>query len=87
MLISHFVWVENVTGKGENTNYQYFLLFPQCLQKSNLTGSLKVRCVVKIQIFYLIYNILQGQKERDQNAQSMQSDLRFSISTLHRHSG
>ena len=25
--------VENIAGKGENVDYQHFLLFPQCFQK------------------------------------------------------
>ena len=30
-----FTWerVENIVGKGENTGYQHFLLFPLCFQK------------------------------------------------------
>ena len=40
--------VENIVGKGENAGYQHFLLFPQCFQKTSLSGSLKNRdCVVK----------------------------------------
>ena len=31
--ISVFERVENMAGKGENTGYQHFLLFPQCFQK------------------------------------------------------
>ena len=27
--------VENIVGKGENTDYQQFLLFSQCFQKAN----------------------------------------------------
>ena len=26
--------VENIVGKGENTGYQHFLLFPQCFQNA-----------------------------------------------------
>ena len=33
--------VENFVGKGENADYQHFLLFPQCFQKVSLSGSLK----------------------------------------------
>ena len=29
-----FQWVENIVGKGENTGYQYFFLFPQCFEKA-----------------------------------------------------
>ena len=32
---------ENIIGKGENTGYQYFLLFQQCFQKVSHTGMLK----------------------------------------------
>ena len=34
-------WVENIVGKGENTGYQHFLLFPQCFQKLLLSRLLK----------------------------------------------
>ena len=37
--------VENIVGKGENAGYQHFLLFPQCFQKSSISGSLKVGIV------------------------------------------
>ena len=37
--------VENIVGKGENTAYQHFLLFPQYFQKAFYSGSLKVRTV------------------------------------------
>ena len=37
--------VENTVGKGENAGYQYFLLFPQCFQKTFYLGSLKIRIV------------------------------------------
>ena len=32
---------ENIVGKGENTGYQHFLLFPQCFQKPDFGGSSK----------------------------------------------
>ena len=32
--------VENMVGKGQNAGYQHFVLFPQCFQKSSLSGSL-----------------------------------------------
>ena len=45
-------WQENLNqklnltlGKGENTGYQHFLLFPQCFQKASFLESLKVRIV------------------------------------------
>ena len=34
--------VENIMGKGENTCYQHFLLFPRCFQKPSVSGSLNV---------------------------------------------
>ena len=37
--------VENIVGKGENADYQHFLLFPQCFQKASDTGSFKVLIV------------------------------------------
>ena len=37
--------VENIVGKGENTCYHHFLLFPKCFQKASYTGSLKVLIV------------------------------------------
>ena len=30
--------VENIVGKGENTGYQHFLLFPQCFTKVFFTS-------------------------------------------------
>ena len=30
---------ENIVGKGENADYQHFLLFPQCFQKAFSSGS------------------------------------------------
>ena len=33
---------ENIVGKGENSVYQHFLIFPQCFQKASFTRSLKV---------------------------------------------
>ena len=38
-------WVENIAGKGENADYQHFLLFPQYFQKPRLSGSKKVEIV------------------------------------------
>ena len=38
-------WVENTVGKGENTGFQDFLLFPQSFQKASFLGSLKVEIV------------------------------------------
>ena len=37
--------VENIVGKGENADYQRFLLFSQCFQKASSSGSLKVGIV------------------------------------------
>ena len=37
--------VENIAGKGENSGYQHFLLFPQCFQKLCLSEVLKVEIV------------------------------------------
>ena len=39
-----FGWVENIVGKGENADYQHFLLFPTMFSKS-FSGSLKVGIV------------------------------------------
>ena len=33
-----FDWVENIVEKWENAGNQYFLLFPQCFQKSFSSG-------------------------------------------------
>ena len=33
--------VENSVGKGENVNYQHFLLFPQCFQSPLCQGHLE----------------------------------------------
>ena len=37
--------VENTVGKGENTDNQHFLLFPQCFPKPSSSGLLKVGIV------------------------------------------
>ena len=39
MMISVFDRIENIVGKGENTSYQHFLLFPQCFQNAAFLGS------------------------------------------------
>ena len=39
--------VENFVGKGENADYQHFLLFPQCFQKPSIPGLLKPKIVLK----------------------------------------
>ena len=41
MMISVFERIENTVGKGENTGYQHFLLFPHCFPKPYSLGSLK----------------------------------------------
>ena len=30
--------VENIVEKGENADFQHFLLFPQCFQKASFSG-------------------------------------------------
>ena len=45
MKISLFDREENCVGKGENTGYQHFLLFPQCFPNPTYFGSLKVGIV------------------------------------------
>ena len=37
--------VENIMGKGENTGYQYFLLFLQCFHEPSASVSIKVGIV------------------------------------------
>ena len=37
--------VENNVGKGENVEYQHFLLFPHCFQKASFSRSFKVGIV------------------------------------------
>ena len=40
--------VENIVGKGENAEYQHFLLFPQMFSKAFFSRGVKSRdCVVK----------------------------------------
>ena len=34
-------WLENTVGKGENSCYEQFLLFPQCFQKACFPGASK----------------------------------------------
>ena len=38
IIISVFVWTENIVGEGENAGYQHFLLFLQCFQKASFSG-------------------------------------------------
>ena len=44
-MISVLDKVENIVEKGENADYQHFLLFPQCFQKASFSESLKVGIV------------------------------------------
>ena len=37
--------IENIVGKGENADYQHFLVFLQCFQKASFQWSLKVGIV------------------------------------------
>ena len=41
MVISVFDRVENIVGKGENSGYQHFLLFPQCFEKASFPDTSK----------------------------------------------
>ena len=41
MLISLFDRVENIMGKGDNADYQHFLLYSQCFQEASFSGLLK----------------------------------------------
>ena len=45
MTISPFKTVHNPAGKGENADYQHFLLFPQGFPKPSFLVSLKVGIV------------------------------------------
>ena len=48
MMISVFDRVENMVGKGENADYQHFLLFPQCFPKPSFLRFIKsLDCVIK----------------------------------------
>ena len=48
LILSVFVKIENIVGKGENDGHQYFLLFPQCFQKHSLFLIIKSRyCLLK----------------------------------------
>ena len=38
-------WIENIVGKGENADFQHFLLYPQSFQKASFLGLLKVGIV------------------------------------------
>ena len=43
-----FERVDNIVGKGENANYEHFVLFPQCFQKSSSSKIVKSwDCMVK----------------------------------------
>ena len=45
MVISLFDGIENTVDKGENADYQHFLLFPPCFPKPFSLRSLKVGIV------------------------------------------
>ena len=47
MMISLLDRVENTYGKGENSGYHHFLLFPLCFPKPTSLGLLSRDCVVK----------------------------------------
>ena len=48
MMISRFDREENTVGKGENTGYQHFLLFPLYFPKASFLRIVEGRvCVVK----------------------------------------
>ena len=53
--------LENTVGKGENAGKQHFLLFPQCFQKSSVSGSLKVvsgkGLKLKVELSESVYDI------------------------------
>ena len=51
MVIPVFDRAGNIVGKGENADYQHFLLFPQCFEMASFQGLLLVKsrdCVVEI---------------------------------------
>ena len=41
MIVSVFDSVENIVGKGENTGFQHFLLYPQCFEKASFPDKSK----------------------------------------------
>ena len=43
-----FERVKNIVGKGKNSGYQHFLLFPQLFQRPSLSGLLNVLKRVKL---------------------------------------
>ena len=50
-----FKKVESIVGKGENADYQHFLLFLQCFQKAPYPGSLKIGlCGEKVMQYFCI---------------------------------
>ena len=57
MVISVFDRVENIVGKGENADYQHFLLFPQCFQNSSFSSHQKLELFGKglNKIYYLVH--------------------------------
>ena len=38
IMIYVFDSIENIVGKGENSGYQHFILFPQCFQRASSQG-------------------------------------------------
>ena len=46
---------ENIWGKGEDSSYQHFLLFPKCFQKPSTSESLKVEmCGEELNYKYVV---------------------------------
>ena len=42
--------VENIVGKRKNAGSQHFYFFPQCIRKATSAGSIKVDCVVELNV-------------------------------------
>ena len=64
MMMSVFDKVENFVEKVENAGYRHFLLFPQCLPKLSVSGSLKLRIVwLRLTVMNLDY-IYTGNEAR-----------------------
>ena len=47
MMIFVFDWTENIVGKGQNSGYQHFVLFPKCFKGLLLWVVESLDCVVK----------------------------------------
>ena len=55
VLIFFFFKLENEVGRGENDDYQHFLLFQQCFQKASYSRSSKTASYLRTLKPWIVY--------------------------------